>query len=196
MASNLRQLVHRHRHHFISDPRLDLPALFGNPHQTLYEFDSQVTRVLGGFQSTEAYYRYASASQLTQSMKIPLLSINAMDDPIVSTTTIPHGDALKNPNLVFVRTKNGGHLGWWENNWTSPRRWIGKPCEEWFRSIEKATGEKSYRKHWGVVVEGKEGMNLVEGDRGGIGEEVGCKVVEIEEREEVEEVGAGMIKGL
>lgn len=111
MAQNLRKLVQRHQKHFVDDPRLDLPALFGNPYQTLYEFDSQVTRVLGGFSTTEAYYRYASANQHAKNVKVPLLSLSSMDDPIVGTSTIPIEEAEGNENLVFVRTKNGGHLG-------------------------------------------------------------------------------------
>lgn len=110
MAGNLRALFTSHLYAFEKDERLDLDAILNNPNQTLYEFDCVVTRVLGGFNSTEHYYRSVSADQFAKNISCPLLSISASDDPIVDYKTVPVGLAENNPNLVFCKTK-GGHLG-------------------------------------------------------------------------------------
>lgn len=61
--------------------------------------------------STEAYYRYASANQHAPGVRVPLLSLSSLDDPIVAVSTVPHEAAAENGWLVFVTTNHGGHLG-------------------------------------------------------------------------------------
>lgn len=194
MAKNLRTLLWRHKEQFSHDTRLDWSALFGNPHQTLYEFDSLVTRVLGGFKSTEAYYRYASSNQYASSIAVPLLSIGAEDDPIIDPATVPYSLAEKNPYLVFATTKHGGHLGFFEGLFR-PRRWVGKPIVEFLREVEKA--DSVPKRHARTAPEQRQGktpsigdeMVLVEGR-----EEIGFK--EVETVRVVMEEGKGLVQGL
>ncbi|KAL8284268.1 hypothetical protein RQP46_005017 [Phenoliferia psychrophenolica] len=143
MAKNLQRVVTRNRAAF-EKTDVDFEALFENPNQTLYEFDSLATRVLGGFKSTEAYYRYASADQYALGVAVPLLSLSSIDDPIIPATSIPRSLAAENPNLVFATTEHGGHLGWWSGLFR-PRRWVSKPVCEFLREVERA--DPSPRKH-------------------------------------------------
>lgn len=138
LASNLRALMKRHLKTFKtrSSP-VDLHALFSNPSQSLYEFDSIVTRALGRFKSTEAYYKSQSSIHAVGKIKVPLLSLNALDDPIVTIDAAPIECALDNPYLVMAITKHGGHLGWFEGFW-KPTRMINRPIIEWFKSMNQA----------------------------------------------------------
>ncbi|KAI5474701.1 alpha/beta hydrolase, carboxylesterase [Pseudohyphozyma bogoriensis] len=189
MATNLRTMVKRHYEYLKDDPRVDWEALFGNPKQTLYEFDSLVTRVFGGYPSTEAYYRDASAGKYAHNVSVPLLSLSAMDDPIVSGETIPIEAAATNPNLIFATTSHGGHLGWFEGLW-KPQRWIGKPVLEFLRELERA--DPVMRAHQTVLVE-KDGFKVVEGnERIGFKEEEQAEIVGGQEQD----LGEGLIRGL
>ncbi|GFH19574.1 PAS domain-containing protein, partial [Haematococcus lacustris] len=43
---------------------------------------------------------------------IPLLCIQALDDPIAPAEAIPYQALSRNPHTLLVTTTSGGHLGW------------------------------------------------------------------------------------
>ena len=45
---------------------------------------------------------------------MPLLCINAEDDPLIPRTTWPLQATDANPHVIFVSTRSGGHIGWCE----------------------------------------------------------------------------------
>ncbi|GAA5868956.1 hypothetical protein JCM8547_003232 [Rhodosporidiobolus lusitaniae] len=137
MAKNLKTLLARHADTFRSHPKLDFGAIFGNPNMSLFEFDSLVTAPLAGFGTAVEYYRAASASNVIANADVPLLSISALDDPIVDCDGIPFDAAKTNPNLIFATTRHGGHLGWHEGIFR-PRRWVAKPVVEFLKALHEA----------------------------------------------------------
>ncbi|GAA5971552.1 hypothetical protein JCM11641_000636 [Rhodosporidiobolus odoratus] len=140
MAGNLRTLLARHAEMFKTHPKLDWDAIYGNPHQTLFEFDSLVTAPLSGFRTAVEYYRHASASNVIDQAAVPLLCVSALDDPIVDSNGIPFSAASRNPHLVFATTKHGGHLGW-HSGFFRPRRWVAKPAVEFLKAVHEAAPE-------------------------------------------------------
>lgn len=140
-------------------PRLDWSAIHDNPYTTLFEFDALVTAPLAGYVSRTSspggashsrltflppsqntaidYYRAASANNVIRDTAIPLLSISALDDPIVDSSGIPFAAAEVNPWLTFATTAHGGHLGWFEGLFR-PRRWVAKPVVEYLRAVHEA----------------------------------------------------------
>ncbi len=67
-------------------------------------------------------------------VRVPLLALNAADDPIVQK--VP--DDVDNPSVVLAVTPGGGHLGWFETGKDGPgsvSRWITKPVIEWLRLV-------------------------------------------------------------
>ncbi|TGJ86513.1 hypothetical protein E0Z10_g2223 [Xylaria hypoxylon] len=90
----------------------------------LYEFDRAYQCPTWGYPTEDAYYRDASSVDALLSVRIPLLAINAVDDPIAVNMGLPYNEATKNPYAVLCTTSLGGHLGWFE---TSGGRWHGKP---------------------------------------------------------------------
>lgn len=148
-----------------------------------YEFDTIVTRVLGGFSSTEAYYNYASSAQYMSNVAVPLLAISSLDDPIVSSSTIPLSLTSENPFLIFVTTVFGGHLGWFEGFW-SPRRWISKPVVQFFREMEKADGETRGHKETFPEADSVTGRVPDGMVRETVDENIGFQVVVLDEEEE------------
>lgn len=105
-----------------------------------YEFDDAVTAKLGGFASAKQYYEHVSASRYVSGVSIPLLSLGAFDDPVVSVKSAPFDAARSNPNVAFVTTRHGGHLGWWQGE-LSPTRWVGRVVVEFLAQVH-AAGER------------------------------------------------------
>ncbi|KAJ7538604.1 hypothetical protein O6H91_11G055900 [Diphasiastrum complanatum] len=79
--------------------------------KTVRDFDDGLTRVSFGYNSVDDYYKDASSSRSIGDVKIPLLCIQAANDPIAPSRGIPH-DKIENPCCLLVVTPYGGHLGW------------------------------------------------------------------------------------
>ncbi|KAF5734953.1 embryogenesis-associated protein EMB8 [Tripterygium wilfordii] len=80
--------------------------------KSVREFDEGLTRVSFGFKSVDDYYYNSSSSDSIKQVQIPLLCIQAANDPIAPSRGIPHEDIKENPNCLLVVTPKGGHLGW------------------------------------------------------------------------------------
>ncbi|KAI3453321.1 hypothetical protein Pfo_009984 [Paulownia fortunei] len=80
--------------------------------KSVREFDEGLTRVSFGFKSVDDYYSNSSSSDSIKNVSIPLLCIQAENDPIAPSRGIPREDIQKNPNCMLIVTPKGGHLGW------------------------------------------------------------------------------------
>lgn len=94
---------------------------------TLQELDDVYTRKLAGFESVSEFYRHMSSYHHLPNIKLPMIFINALDDPIVPPPLleiIRHA-ALTNPNLLYIEQKFGGHLGFYEGGvlYSNPLTW-------------------------------------------------------------------------
>jgi predicted alpha/beta-fold hydrolase len=58
------------------------------------------------------FYSASSSKNWVEYVDVPLLSINARDDPISRYEAIPIHTARFNKNISFVVTECGGHVGW------------------------------------------------------------------------------------
>ncbi|KAL3682018.1 hypothetical protein R1sor_000040 [Riccia sorocarpa] len=80
--------------------------------KTVRDFDDGITRVSFGFKTVDEYYDLSSSSRSIKDVRIPLLCIQAEDDPIAPSAGIPRADIAANKNCALVVTPAGGHLGW------------------------------------------------------------------------------------
>jgi predicted alpha/beta-fold hydrolase len=112
MAKNMRKLFAPHAHLFAGLPGYDR-ALVENS-RTVRDFDEAVTRVTFGFPSVDAYYDASSSRRLIGDVRVPLLVIQAEDDPIAVREAVPRETIanMKHGNVLLVETSGGGHLGW------------------------------------------------------------------------------------
>lgn len=60
----------------------------------------------------DEYYAGSSSALRIPHVKIPLLCIQAANDPIAPAEAIPYDAIRANPNITLVVTPTGGHLGW------------------------------------------------------------------------------------
>ncbi|KAH7560881.1 hypothetical protein ACOSP7_016659 [Xanthoceras sorbifolium] len=80
--------------------------------KSVRDFDEGLTRVSFGFKSVDDYYSNSSSSDSIKHVCIPLLCIQAENDPIAPSRGIPREDIKANPNCLLIVTPKGGHLGW------------------------------------------------------------------------------------
>ena len=78
---------------------------------TLYEFDHIFTAPLHGFNSAEHYYESCSSMFFVKNITIPTLIINAANDPIVPSKSLPIELIAKLNNVFLEITDSGGHCG-------------------------------------------------------------------------------------
>lgn len=111
LARSLRNIYRSHMHLFEGLGGKYNLQLAGNA-KTIRDFDDAITRVSFDWPSVDAYYEGSSSSLSIPHVKIPLLCIQAANDPIAPDAAVPYDEIQKNSNCALVVTPTGGHLGW------------------------------------------------------------------------------------
>jgi abhydrolase domain-containing protein 2 len=97
---------------------------------TLVELDEAYTRKITGYSSLDEFYKGSSCISVWDRIKIPMVFINAVDDPIVPAALLPsvRNATRKNNNFLYVEQKYGGHLGFYEGGliYPNPLTWIDR----------------------------------------------------------------------
>lgn len=101
----------------------------------LQDYDEKITIKLWGFESVSAYYKEASSRHYLSDIRIPMLCLQALDDPIVPKEAIPYEAFMQNPNLILVTTDYGGHISWLEGLNPTKFNWADNVCMEFVHSI-------------------------------------------------------------
>lgn len=81
---------------------------------TIREFDSRITYKMFGYESCDHYYKHASLHDKIHALQVPVLTLNAADDPFSPLHAIPVEEAHQNDNIAMVVTSHGGHIGFLE----------------------------------------------------------------------------------
>lgn len=81
-----------------------------NTVRTIRAFDTVITGPLHGFTDAEDYYRRCSSKRFVDSVRTPLLILNAADDPLAPADTLPIPSSL-GACVQLEITRRGGHLG-------------------------------------------------------------------------------------
>ncbi|OWZ06275.1 hypothetical protein PHMEG_00021493 [Phytophthora megakarya] len=97
-------------------PGLDLEALRNVT--KVSEFDELFTIKHFNYKSVDEFYHDGSCVTRLPKVTVPLLCLNADDDPISVATSIPAKDVVEgNENIILCTTKRGGHLAFYEGNY-------------------------------------------------------------------------------
>jgi predicted alpha/beta-fold hydrolase len=94
---------------------LDIDTLFTSRHfETFRDFDRRVTAVIHNT-TLEEYEQsvFAYHDERWRDISVPTMIVSAVDDPVlhIDDAVIPEM-AMGNSNIFFLKTKQGGHLGW------------------------------------------------------------------------------------
>merc|ERR1711936_750319 len=94
---------------------------------TLQGIDDAYTRRLAGFSNVTEFYTAMSCSHHLKNIKVPMVFINARDDPLVPPPLLEiiRNAALTHERMIFVEQKFGGHLGFYEGGffYSNPLTW-------------------------------------------------------------------------
>lgn len=121
LAAKFRAIVRRHQQHLhgaeVSGGRLDVPRLLRT--RSLPEFDTHFTLRVTGHASVQEYYESQRSVHMMSQLHMPLLFLNAADDPLVPHRLFAPARRLaaQRDNVLFALTRWGGHLGFFERHW-------------------------------------------------------------------------------
>ncbi|VDN41955.1 unnamed protein product [Gongylonema pulchrum] len=89
---------------------------------SMVAFDESYTRRILGYENAEEFYRDISSVSLIPKITVPLIFMNALDDPLVPPCLWqPVRElAATNEHFGFILTKHGGHLGFLEGSGIIP----------------------------------------------------------------------------
>jgi hypothetical protein len=73
-------------------------------------FDNAVTAPLHGFRDVDEYYRRSSSRQFLKQIRIPVLLLQARDDPFLPATALPGAQELSD-SVTLELPAHGGHVG-------------------------------------------------------------------------------------
>ena len=91
----------------------DLKCAFES--HTVRELDDRIIAPLSGYKDGNDYYTAATLHiKPLEKINVPLLFLNAADDPFAPEESIPFTVLHNCPNVAMVLTKHGGHVGFTE----------------------------------------------------------------------------------
>uniref|UniRef100_A0A7S2UW57 AB hydrolase-1 domain-containing protein n=1 Tax=Fibrocapsa japonica TaxID=94617 RepID=A0A7S2UW57_9STRA len=79
--------------------------------KTIGEFDDEFISKIYGFMGKEDYYTQSSSKQYLPNVAVPLLGLNAIDDPFIDQYSLPNPAEVRAAPVRLVYHKNGGHCG-------------------------------------------------------------------------------------
>ncbi|KAG2382007.1 hypothetical protein C9374_005799 [Naegleria lovaniensis] len=100
------------------------------------EFDDVVSREILGIDNLSNLYQRFSCKHDISGIQIPILFLNALDDPISSKYAIPYDDLKENSNIILATTERGGHVAWLDG-WTPYKAvpsWMERTCVHFARA--------------------------------------------------------------
>lgn len=135
MCQNLMKLIEEHHAGHLQNDTV-VAAWKANPSQftlkSLRDFDDVFTSRLFGFNCALEYYRHALPDQRLLNVRVPIVIVLSLDDPIVGCKALPLSEVKLNPYAYLVTTSIGGHLGWFDY---THNRWYAQPVAKLFQVL-------------------------------------------------------------
>ena len=122
-----RRFVRRMRSRLLATGRYR-PSQFAGL-RTLLEFDDRITAPSFGFGTAANYYQTQSAVRYLEGIRIPVLLIQAQDDPLVPFDVFESPAVRANPYIRLLAPEHGGHLGFLGR--LPHRFWADEAIMEW-----------------------------------------------------------------
>ncbi|XP_053318370.1 monoacylglycerol lipase ABHD2 [Spea bombifrons] len=145
MADNMKKIILSHRHALFGDINKnnltfdpsDLSRLYTAT--SLMQIDETVMRKFHGYKTVKEYYEAESCVRYLHNIHVPIMLVNAVDDPLVheSLLSIPKTLAAKKENVMVALPLHGGHLGFFEGAvlFPEPLTWMDKLLVQYSNAI-------------------------------------------------------------
>lgn len=92
--------------------------------RSVRDFDNYFTCRIGKYETVDTYYRKCSSVHFLSNVSVPLLCVNALDDPVCTKEAIPWDECRANKNIVLATTLHGGHLAFFEGLMAGSIWWV------------------------------------------------------------------------
>ncbi|XP_022305240.2 abhydrolase domain-containing protein 2-like isoform X2 [Crassostrea virginica] len=103
------------------------------------EIDEVYNRRRAGFTSVEEYYKAQSCHTYLNKITLPVLLLNASNDPLVPPPLLEIGKeyAKTHKNALLVNPKHGGHLGFFQHGFVTPDplSWLATAAVQYTEAI-------------------------------------------------------------
>lgn len=134
----MRGLKARYRRRHLSDPkRFPIDGL--ESARTIFEFDDLFTAKAFGFGTAPNYYATQSALRFLDGIRLPVLMVQAEDDPLIPFELFRRPEISGNPHIRLLSVQAGGHLGFIARE--RPRFWLDAILRDWMLELRnKAPG--------------------------------------------------------
>lgn len=114
--------------------------------KTIKEFDSHFTSKHFGYNDVHSYYAHATLHNKLHKIKVPLLCLNAADDPFQPLDAIPIKAAEKSSHVAILITARGGHIGFLEGWWPANKdQYMGRLFSQFFAAALFDPNQEFYR---------------------------------------------------
>lgn len=97
----------------------------------LYDFDNLFTAPVHGFRDTLDYWTRCSAKPLLGQVRVPLLVLNARNDPFVPAASLPGADDVSG-DVTLEQPDDGGHIGFASGRFPGELRFLPERLERFF----------------------------------------------------------------
>jgi predicted alpha/beta-fold hydrolase len=99
--------------------------------RSLREFDNVYTAPLHGFRDTDDYWTRASAKPWLKAVRVPLLLLNARDDPFLPESSLPTEREVSDTVRLEFPSK-GGHVGFVSGPFPGHIEWLPRRILHFF----------------------------------------------------------------
>ncbi|KAJ2157407.1 hypothetical protein GGF46_004531 [Coemansia sp. RSA 552] len=113
------------------DVALDAGAIVAS--RNIHEFNEAYTAKVFGYTSARELNASGSCVRYLQDIRVPMLFINALDDPMCYRQTIPFAEIEGNPHLILALTRHGGHLAYFEGYRLAP--WLPRQLTQFIGAM-------------------------------------------------------------
>ncbi|XP_073229102.1 monoacylglycerol lipase ABHD2-like [Porites lutea] len=146
ITQTMKKVIDRHVKVLFHGPNFTSPKHKSSIHHvrsssSLDELDDVFIKKMAGFNHLDEFYSVNSSCNYINQIKIPVLLLNALDDPLVPEELFvtPHNHVKCNESALFVVTYHGGHLGFYEGGVldVSPLSWMDKALIQYIKAVLK-----------------------------------------------------------
>ncbi|KAI9915029.1 hypothetical protein PsorP6_008410 [Peronosclerospora sorghi] len=103
---------------------------------SIREFDQHVYMKMHGYADLESYWKVNNPMRDLENLTMPILCINALDDPVCTEEMIPYNVFQTKPNAMLLTTAEGSHCAFFEGTFQL-KSWCNTVAMEYLDRLQE-----------------------------------------------------------